>query len=80
MQQPDFGSTFLLALVVFAMMFVSGLPFRYIGALSVAGIIAIGLAIWQTPYRLARVVSFFRSLGIGAVWWLSDYSKLSWLL
>ncbi len=58
MLQPDFGTSLLLCLVVFTMLFVSGLSTRYVVASIGAGILAIGIAIWQAPYRMARIASF----------------------
>ena len=58
MLQPDFGSTFLLFAVTFLMLFVSELPLRLVFVSVLTGLLAIGIAIWQAPYRLARVTSF----------------------
>lgn len=58
MLQPDFGSTFLLGLISFLMLFVAGLPWRYIALTTTLSLFGIVLAIWQAPYRLARLTSF----------------------
>lgn len=58
MLQPDFGSTFVLCSIAFLMLFVAGLPRRFI--LTGAGLALLGIAgaIWHAPYRMARLVSF----------------------
>lgn len=58
MLQPDFGSTFLLCTITFAMMFVAGLPLKIVVSTFFMGLLAIGVAIWQAPYRMARITSF----------------------
>jgi cell division protein FtsW len=58
MLQPDFGSTVLMGLVLFSMLFVAGLDWRYILSAAVAAIVAIVGAIFVAPYRLARLTSF----------------------
>lgn len=58
MKQPDFGSTVLMGLVLFGMLFVAGLDFRFIlgsFALALTGVVA---AIAVAPYRMARLTSF----------------------
>lgn len=58
MLQPDFGATLLLALIVFTLLFVSGLSLRYVLGAFCLGLLAITWAIWQAPYRMARIASF----------------------
>lgn len=58
MKQPDFGSTVLMGSLTVVMLFIAGLPFRYLaimGATSVAGMVA---AVVAAPYRMARLMSF----------------------
>ncbi len=58
MLQPDFGSTMVYASISILMLYVAGLPYRYIlGALTV-GVVAVIAAIIHAPYRLARITSF----------------------
>jgi cell division protein FtsW len=55
MAQPDLGTTLLLALIVFAVLFIEGLPFRWLasgGAL--VGAVAVWLA-FSANYRSARI-------------------------
>lgn len=58
MLQPDFGSTVLLAAVTFLLLFLRGLPLRYVFSLLFGGLVAIIIAVWHTPYRMARLLSF----------------------
>lgn len=57
--QPDFGSTVIICAVVFTLMFVAGVPKRYLGSLFLLlGTLATWLAL-STPYRRARVMAFW---------------------
>lgn len=58
MKQPDFGSTVLMGLVLFGMLFVAGLDFRFIIGAVMLAITGIVSAIAVAPYRLARLTSF----------------------
>lgn len=58
MLQPDFGSTFVLCIVTFFMLFVAGLPRRFIFWGSGVAALAVAAAVWHAPYRMARLVSF----------------------
>lgn len=63
MMQPDFGSTALMAVVLFGMLFVSGLSWRYIGGgllLALTGFVG---AVAVAPYRLVRLTSFLDPWG-----------------
>jgi cell division protein FtsW len=56
--EPDFGTTFLITLVVLLVVFLGGAP-RWIFAVGVPVLGAVGAAfIWFEPYRRARVLSF----------------------
>lgn len=58
LQQPDLGTTLLIAGAAFAVMLASAAPLRHISALGAVGAIgAIGLALAE-PYRRDRVLSF----------------------
>ncbi len=58
LQQPDLGTTLLVAGAAFAVMLASATPLRHIATLGGAGLVgAIGLALAE-PYRRARVLSF----------------------
>lgn len=56
--QPDLGTALSMAIVLYALLFVSGVPLRLLGALTLggmAGAVALGLS---AGYRQARIVSF----------------------
>lgn len=56
--QPDFGTVVMISLTLFAMLFISGVPRRFLGgAVLFAGTIATYLAL-STPYRRMRVSAF----------------------
>ncbi len=55
MAQPDLGTTILLGLIVGAVLWVEGLPARYVtGALVLGGAVVAALAV-VAPYRVARI-------------------------
>jgi cell division protein FtsW len=58
MLQPDFGSTVLLATVTFLMLYIAGLPRRFIAGSIFVGICSAVLAIVAAPYRVRRLLSF----------------------
>ena len=58
MLQPDFGSAFLVCVIVFCMLFVAGLSWKSIGACGLLAIAAISAAVLVAPYRMARITSF----------------------
>jgi len=56
--QPDFGTTVIVTMVIFSLLFIAGISLRYwLGALSFAGI-AGGFLIFGTAYRRARWLAF----------------------
>jgi cell division protein FtsW len=58
MLQPDFGSTVIYVSLSFFMLFVAGLPLKYILSAGIVCILGAIAAIIHAPYRLARVTSF----------------------
>jgi cell division protein FtsW len=58
MRQPDFGSTVLMGLVMFSMLFVAGLDWKFIFSSAFLSLGAVAAAIAVAPYRLARLTSF----------------------
>ena len=58
MKQPDFGSTVLMGVLTVVMLFISGLPFRYLALMGAAGIAGMVAAVIAAPYRMARLLSF----------------------
>lgn len=58
MMQPDFGSTVLIFSVSFLLLFVAGMPIRFVVSGSILALCAIALAVYVSPYRLMRLLSF----------------------
>ncbi len=58
MKQPDFGSTVLMGALTVVMLFIAGLPFRYLALMGATGIAAMVGAVIAAPYRMARLLSF----------------------
>ncbi|MEO0335721.1 MAG: putative lipid II flippase FtsW [Pseudomonadota bacterium] len=58
LKQPDFGTVALLSITTVSVLFVFGLPWRYLFYLSVAAVPAVYFLVIQVPYRLARVQGF----------------------
>jgi cell division protein FtsW len=52
--QPDLGTTVLLALIIGAVLWVEGLPGRYLAAVAAAGLAAVAVLSIIAPYRMAR--------------------------
>jgi len=53
--QPDLGTTILLAMIVGAVLWVEGLPARYVAAAFVLGGALVALLAFLAPYRVARI-------------------------
>ena len=58
MLEPDFGSSMIIILTIIAMLFSSGLKYKFFGVLGILGLIGISIIIIIAPYRIARIVSF----------------------
>lgn len=58
MLQPDFGTTAVLLATAFGMLFLAGAPLWQFGLLILLAAGALGILVWVSPYRLARVTSF----------------------
>ena len=56
--QPDFGSSVLLACIVFAMMFLSGVKMKYLLGISSAAVPVLAYLVISAPYRLRRIFIF----------------------
>lgn len=57
--QPDFGTAVLIGVVIFSLMFLAGVPLRFLsGAMALGGAAAAWLAL-GSPYRRQRVRTFF---------------------
>lgn len=59
MLEPDLGTTLLLALIVFLVLWFEGIPLRLVGALGLATVAASAVAIWFAQYRIARIVGWW---------------------
>jgi cell division protein FtsW len=58
MLQPDMGTTIAICVTAVAMLFISGLDFRYIFGIFASGGLAGALLIYVEPYRFARWTAF----------------------
>lgn len=56
--EPDFGTTFLAALVGLAIMFLAGTRLRYLGAFGLLGLGGFSLALLHNEVRLQRILAF----------------------
>ena len=56
--QPDFGSTVIIGLVIFSLMFVAGVPLRYLGGGVILGGAFSALMIFTSSYRQARLFAY----------------------
>ncbi len=56
--EPDFGSTALMALVAFAMMFVAGVRLAYLVPTVLVGLSGFLVLVWHNPVRAARLMAF----------------------
>ena len=59
--QPDMDTAVVLGLMSMAMLFVAGVSWRIIGSIVVAGALVIPLLILSSPYRRARLLTYFDS-------------------
>ena len=56
--EPDFGATTVIVSVTFALLLLSGVNWRYLSYLFVAGISAMVVLVISSPYRLRRLTAF----------------------
>jgi len=75
--EPDLGSSALIVLVVAAMAFVAGMPFRLFAAPAVIAVITLVTAVLSSPYRLARVRAFLDPESAAAASWQSQQSLVA---
>lgn len=57
-KQPDTKSFILIALTGFSMLFISGVPLRYLAGLAVSAVCVLSLLVFTTPYLQKRVQTF----------------------
>ncbi len=58
LKQPNLSSAGLLMMTAFAMLFLAGAPWRFLGAPVAAGVAAVALAVATHPYQMGRVQTF----------------------
>lgn len=58
MMQPDFGTTTVLLVTAFGMLFIAGAPLWQFAALLTLAVSALVSLVWISPYRMERVTSF----------------------
>ena len=58
MVEPDFGTTVVLGVVTFALLFVAGARLTWLVALAGAAAPVLALLVWRSPYRIQRVLTF----------------------
>src|SRR3989338_515781 len=58
LRQPDLGTTLAIGIVVFIMLFVSGVRRRYLFSCILAGLPLLYLLVFNVPYRRARILAF----------------------
>lgn len=58
LMQPDFGTTVMIAVVMFTLMFIAGVPKRFLGAIILLGATVGSWLALSTPYRRARVMTY----------------------
>lgn len=58
LKQPDFGSTFIIVLVGFGLLFLYGVPWRYFLSAIVVALPIFYYTVMTVPYRKARILAF----------------------
>lgn len=66
MQEPDFGSSVVIATLTVILIFVSGARFKHLSLFGLAGVIGMVAAVAGKSYRLQRMTSFLNWDGHGA--------------
>lgn len=56
--QPDFGSVVMIGGVIFLLMFLGGVPKRFLASMMLLGGAAAAILVLSTPYRRARLMTF----------------------
>lgn len=59
MLQPDLGTTIIIVTTVIIMLYLGGMPARYIGYMLIAMAVLVAFAILLKPYRLRRLITVF---------------------
>ncbi|MFC1468025.1 putative lipid II flippase FtsW [Verrucomicrobiota bacterium] len=61
--EPDFGTTMLIGCVGAILMFVAGVPLKFLAPVGACGMAGLSFLIWQNPERWGRIMAF---LNVGA--------------
>ncbi|MBI4970924.1 MAG: putative lipid II flippase FtsW [Candidatus Omnitrophica bacterium] len=56
--QPDLGSVVFIFLLSSILLFLSGIPLRYVGAVFLAALPIFAMAVFHSSYRMARILAF----------------------
>ncbi len=56
--EPDLGTAVMLGGIAMMVLFLAGLPWKYVGAVAAAAVPALAVGIAVAPYRMARLLSF----------------------
>lgn len=75
--EPDLGSSALMLVTLAAMALVAGLPLRLFSAPAAIAVVALGIAVLSSPYRLERVKAFLGASTTGASAWQGYQSLVS---
>jgi cell division protein FtsW len=57
--QPDLGNCLTLIVLTFALLYLAGMPHRYLGWAMAGALPLVVAAVWIAPYRLRRVMAFW---------------------
>jgi cell division protein FtsW len=57
--QPDLGNCLTLIVLTFALLYLAGMPQRYLGWALAGALPLLAAAIWVAPYRLRRIMAFW---------------------
>jgi cell division protein FtsW len=56
--EPDFGQAICICLIVFILLFIAGLSWKYVGMAALAALPLLSIAILLFPYRVKRILTF----------------------
>ncbi len=59
MLEPDYGATFVTAVLAGSILFAAGTRFVYLGGFGLLGIAGISLLVWRDPVRLERILAWW---------------------
>ncbi len=56
--EPDMGTSMVIVAMTFALLFLAGIPWKWVGGLAVIGAAGVAALVFTQPYRMARLTSF----------------------